>query len=67
MPNTNRHSYAGDDPHWDNTVFGKQSKFYGDFSVPLKNRATKRHTIGEAHEMVKDVSAYIKYTVLSVQ
>lgn len=42
-------------------------KFYGAFSVDLKNRPTKRHTIEKAHEMVKDVSAYIKSTVLSVQ
>lgn len=42
-------------------------QFYGAFSVHLKNRSTKRHTIEEAHEMVKDVSAYIKSTVLSVQ
>ena len=42
-------------------------KFYGAFSVHLKNRPSKRHTIEEAHEMVKDVSAYIKSTVLSVQ
>ena len=38
-------------------------QFYGAFSVHLKNSSTKRHTI----EMVKDVSAYIKSTVLSVQ
>ena len=42
-------------------------QFYGAFSVHLKNRSTKRHTIEEAHEMVRDVSAYIKSTVLSVQ
>ena len=42
-------------------------KFYGAFSVYPKNRLSKRHTIEEAHEMVKDVSAYIKSTVLSVQ
>lgn len=42
-------------------------KFCGAFSVHLKNRPTKGHTIEEAHEMVKDVSAYIKSTVLSVQ
>lgn len=42
-------------------------KFYSAFSVHLKNRPTKRHTIQEAHKMVKDVSAYIKSTVLRVQ
>ena len=42
-------------------------KFYGAFSVHLKDRPSKRHTFEEAHEMVKDVSAYIKSTVLSVQ
>ena len=30
-------------------------KFYGAFSVHPKNRPSKRHTIEEAHEMVKDV------------
>ena len=44
-----------------------RGKFYGAFSVHLKNTSTKRHTIEEAHEMVKDVSAYIKSTVLRVQ
>lgn len=47
--------------------FENLGKFYGAFSVHLKNRPTKRHTIEEAHEMVKDVSAYIKSTVLRVQ
>ena len=42
-------------------------QFYSAFFVHLKNRSTKRHTIEEAHEMVKGVSAYIKSTVLSVQ
>ena len=41
--------------------------FYSAFSVNLKNRPPKRHTIKEAQEMVKDVSDYIKSTVLSVQ
>ena len=35
-------------------------KFYGAFSVHIKNRPVKRHTIEEAYQMVKDVSSYIK-------
>ena len=42
-------------------------KFYGAFSVHLKNKPAKRHTIEEAYRMVKDVSSYIKSTVSSVQ
>ena len=35
-------------------------KFYGAFSVHIKNRPVKRHTIEEAYQMVKGVSSYIK-------
>ena len=35
-------------------------KFYGAFSVHIKNRLVKRHTIEEAYQVVKGVSSYIK-------
>ena len=35
-------------------------KFCGAFSVHIKNRPVKRHTIEEAYQMVTDVSSYIK-------
>ena len=42
-------------------------KLYGAFSVRLKNKLAKRHTIEEAYQMVKVVSSYMKSTVSSVQ
>ncbi|XP_078361460.1 uncharacterized protein LOC144645790 [Oculina patagonica] len=46
---------------------GHLGKFYGAFSVHLKNKEVKSHTIEEAYLMVKDVSSYINSTVSSVQ
>ena len=40
-------------------------KLYGAFSIHLKNKPVKKHTIEEA-QMVKHVSSYIKLTISSV-
>ena len=42
-------------------------KLYGAFSIHLKNKPAKKHTIEEASQMVKHVSSYIKLTISSVQ
>lgn len=43
-------------------------KFYRAFSVHLKHQPREKYTIQEAHQMVKDVSAYVKSgTVSEVQ
>ena len=42
-------------------------KFYGAFSIHIKNRPAKGYTIEEGYQMMKGVSSYIKLTVSCVQ
>jgi len=42
-------------------------RFYSAFSVHLKNKPTPKHSLVEAHQMVKTVSSYVKSTVSAVQ
>ena len=42
-------------------------KFYQAFSVHLKHQLSEQHTLKEAHEMVKGVSAYFKSAVDEVK